>query len=157
MAIVILKNIKVKLIILFASLLLISCSLNNKKAEVICPKAVFNEMRFCMVPFVEMQANYHNLDDIDIAASGVLSVYDDSVVLVDPSTNDYDLPKSYNVIEVRLNDFSRKSDEFKKIKLLHKRYVTVLGKFKARNDSKGEWPGLIAHAIEDAYVIESFP
>lgn len=134
--------------------LLVSCSSVTKENQIICAKINLKGVIYCSIPFVEMQANYNNLNNHMVAVSGILSVGNDSVVLVDPSTDDYEIPQPYNVVEVHL-DLSMADIE--SARKLHGKYVAVFGKFKARNIGRGEWPDLIAHGIEDAQVRESFP
>lgn len=141
-----------KIIICFLFVFLTSCCVHKDK--IICPKAEFNEVRYCSVPFVEMQANYINLDNVMIEVEGVLSVMQDSVVLVEPHSKEYDLPKSNKVVDIHL-DFSK--TDIESIRKLHGKYVAIYGRFKAKNLSKDEWPDLIAHGIENAQVRESFP
>lgn len=139
-------------------LLLVSCSSITKENQIICAKIELNGVRYCSIPFVEMQANYNNLNNHMVAASGILSVGNDSVVLVDPSTDDYEIPQPYNVVEIRLlQDSAPATKVYKELKALHGKYVTIFGRFQAKNISEAEWPDLIAHGIEDAQVRESFP
>lgn len=138
--------------------LLVSCGLTTRENIIICAKIELNGVRYCSIPFVEMQANYNNLNDHMVAASGILSVGNDSIVLVDPSTDDYEIPQPYNVVEIRLQQSAVPAAEaYKELKALHGKYVTIFGRFQAKNTSNSEWPNLIAHAIENAQVKESFP
>lgn len=138
--------------------LLVSCGSVTKENQIICAKVELDGVRYCSIPFVEMQANYNNLNNHMVAAYGILSVGSDSVVLVDPSTDEYEIPQSYNVVEIRLQqEGASNTGVYKELKALHGKYVTIFGRFQAKNASKGEWPKLIAHGIEDAQVRESFP
>lgn len=138
--------------ICFLVVFLTACCTHRDK--IICPKTELNGVHYCSVPFVEMQANYINLDNVMIEVEGVLSVMQDSIVLVEPHSKEYDLPKSNKVVEVY---FDISKTDIESARKLHGKYVAIYGRFKAKNISKGEWSDLIAHGIEDAQVRESFP
>ena len=100
-----------------------------------------------------MQSNYNNLNNHIVAVAGILSVSEELILLVNPATGNYDIPQPYNTVEVRLD----KSLLLNEMEIMHGKYVTVFGTFKSKNISNSEWPDLIAHAIEDAKIIESSP
>jgi hypothetical protein len=145
-----------KSLILVAALSIAGCCMHTHQDTVVCPKVqksyADGDELYCAIPYVEMQANYHNLDTKLISVVGVLSLMAGEALLVDPSTEDYDLPQHYNVVALEVAE-----DDYEKLKPLHGKYVAAYGKFNARYTGSGEGVNMIAHSISDVTVYEALP
>ena len=145
-----------KMLFIFICVLgILSCDFHHeKKHNVICPKVQKEQggELYCSIPFVEMQANYNDLDGMLIQAHGVLVLVGGEALLVDPSSGNFDIPQHYNVVALGMAE-----GEFETLLPLHQKYVSVMGRFDAKYDGDDEWPDAIAHSISDAEVYEAFP
>ncbi|MGD8177446.1 hypothetical protein [Marinimicrobium sp. ARAG 43.8] len=145
-----------KFIFIFFSILFFGgCIVHSENDEmVVCPKVKkqTGDELYCSIPYVEMQANYNNLDGVQISVDGVLSLVGEQAVLVAPYTKDYEIPQHYNVVALETEKAN-----YEQLRDFHGKYVTVFGKFNARYGDGYDGMNMIAHSIKNPEVFESSP